>query len=98
MSRFIRSQIISLRDEKHKEKSYLCERWGTIAAFPAILPFLTTNYTTMLFALLLFLFSLLTSYGERHADDEKNMQASGKEKDTAEGEKKEESDSNPKPE
>ena len=52
----------------------------------------------MLFAFLLFLFSLLTSYGERHADDDKNMQASGEKKDIAEGEKKEESDSNPKPE
>lgn len=84
---------------KNIKKSHIFVKdGGRSPHFPAILPFLTTNYTTMLFALLLFLFSLLTSYGERHADDEKNIQASGKEKDTAEGEKKEESDSNPKPE
>jgi hypothetical protein len=83
---------------KNIKKSHIFVKdGGRSPHFPAILPFLTTNYTTMLFALLLFLFSLLTSYGERHADDEKDVPDKG-EGMGPEGEKSEESDSNPKPE
>ena len=82
---------------KNIKKSHIFVKdGGRSPHFPAILPFLTTNYTTMLFALLLFLFSLLTSYGERHADDEKDVPDKG-EGMGPEDEKSEESDSTKRP-